>query len=116
MTQRACPRICEGHLASFGNNGYGNNYNNSNGSSPYVPNKQTSGDNNSNDLENTIRSFTSIQKELNKEFKANFETRDALNEKVDLLTQEVMSFKNLIQAQKNHDETIKYVQEVIDKS
>jgi hypothetical protein len=27
-----------------------------------------------------------------------------------------MSFKNIIQAQKNHEDTIKYVQEVIDKS
>jgi hypothetical protein len=35
---------------------------------------------------------------------------------VDLLTQEVMSFKNLIQAQMNHEETTKYVQEVIEKS
>jgi hypothetical protein len=35
---------------------------------------------------------------------------------VDLLTQEVMSFKNLIQAQKKHEETIKYVQKVIEKS
>ena len=34
---------------------------------------------------------------------------------MDLLTQEVLSFKNLLQ-QKNHEETIKYVQEVIDKS
>jgi hypothetical protein len=33
---------------------------------------------------------------------------------VDLLTQEVISFKNLLQ-QKNHDETIKNVQEVIEK-
>jgi hypothetical protein len=80
-----------------------------------VPNKYTSGNNNSNELENTIRSFISTQKELNKEFIEKFERQDASNEKVDLLTQEVLSFKNLLQ-QKNHGETIKYVQEAIDKS
>jgi hypothetical protein len=39
-----------------------------------------------NDLENTMRSFISTQKELNKEFLAKFERFDALNEKVDHLT------------------------------
>lgn len=103
------------YIRNLGNNGYGYNYNNTYGWPPYVPNKYTSGNNNSNELENTIRSFISTQKELNKEFIAKFERQDALNEKVDLLTQEVMSFKNLLQ-QMNHEETIKYVQEVIDKS
>jgi hypothetical protein len=41
--------------------------------------------------------------------------KDALIDKVELLTQEVVSFKNILQ-QKSHEETIKYVQEVIDKS
>jgi uncharacterized coiled-coil DUF342 family protein len=54
-----------------------------------VPNKYTSANNNSNELENTIRSFISTYKELNKEFIAKLERQDALNEKLDLLTQEV---------------------------
>jgi hypothetical protein len=52
-------------IINFGNNGYGNN--NNYGRPPYVPNKHASGSN-SNELENTIRSFIASQKELNKEF------------------------------------------------
>jgi hypothetical protein len=81
---------------------------------PYVPNKYASGSN-SNELENTIKYFIATQKELNKEFISKFESQDALIDKVELLTQEVVSFKNLLQ-QKSYEETIKYVQEVIDKS
>jgi hypothetical protein len=103
------------YIRNFGNNGYGNNYNNSYSHAPYAPNKYISANNNSSELENTIRSFISTKKELNKEFIEKFERQDSLNEKVDLLTQEVISFKNLLQ-QKNHEETIKYVQVVIDKS
>jgi hypothetical protein len=46
----------------FGNNGYGSNYNNSYAKPPYVPNKYTSGNNVSNDLENIMRSFISTKK------------------------------------------------------
>ena len=57
------------YIRNFGNNGYGNNYNNNAyARPPYVPNKYTSGNTISNDLENTIRSFIATQKELNKEF------------------------------------------------
>jgi hypothetical protein len=80
-------------IRNFGNNGYGNNnYNNSYDRPPYAPNKYSS-DNNSNKLETTIRSFISSQKELNKEFVTKFERQDALIDKVELLTQEVISFK-----------------------
>jgi hypothetical protein len=39
------------YIRNFGNNGYGNNYNNSYARNPYVPNKYTSDNNVSNDLE-----------------------------------------------------------------
>ena len=65
----------------------------------------------SNDLENTIRSFIAAQKELNKEFISKFERQYALNEKVDRLTKEVLSFKNIIQPQKDHEE-IKVLKEI----
>jgi hypothetical protein len=48
------------YIKNFGNNGYNNNYS-PYVKSPYVPNKYTSGNNVSNDLENTMRSFISIQ-------------------------------------------------------
>jgi hypothetical protein len=54
------------YIRNFGNNGYNNNYNNQYVKPPYVPIKYTSGNNISNDLENTMRSFISTQKELNK--------------------------------------------------
>ena len=54
-------------IRNYGNNGYGNNNYNSYNKPPYVPNKYASSGNVSSDLENTIRSFISTQKELNKE-------------------------------------------------
>ena len=80
-----------------------------------MPNKYTIGSNVSSDLENTIRSFISTQKELNKEFISKFEKQDSLFEKVDQLAKEFSSLKNIITTQK-HEETIKYCQEVINKS
>ena len=35
---------------------------------------------------------------------------------VDRLTKEVTSLKNFVQPQRNHEETIKYVQDIIDSS
>ena len=102
-------------IRNYGNNGYGNNNYNSYNKPPYVPNKYASSGNVSSDLENTIRSFISTQKELNKEFISKFEKQDALFERVDQLTKEVSSLKSIITAQK-HEETIKYCQEVINKS
>jgi hypothetical protein len=46
-------------------------------------------------LENTIRSFISTQKELNKEFISKFEKQDSLFERVDQLTKKVASLKTL---------------------
>ena len=92
------------YIRNFGNNGYGNNnYNNSYSKPPFVPNKFTSGNNFFNDLENTIRSFIASQKELNKDFISRFEKQDVLNEKVERLTNEVLSLKNIIQSQKDHE-------------
>jgi hypothetical protein len=51
---------------NFGNNGYNNNYNNQYAKPPYVPNKYTIGNNISNDLEDTMRSFISTQRNLTK--------------------------------------------------
>jgi hypothetical protein len=73
-------------IRNYGNNGYGNNNYNSYNKPPYVPNKYASSGNVSSDLENTIRSFISTQKELNKEFISKFEKQDALFERVDQLT------------------------------
>jgi hypothetical protein len=103
------------YIRNFENNGYNNNYNNQYVKPPYVPNKYTSGNNNSNDIENTMRSFISTQKKLNKEFIAKFERSDALNEKVDHLTREIVTIKNHMQEKKN-EESIKYVQDIIDRS
>jgi hypothetical protein len=47
-----------------------------------------------------VRSFISTQKELNKEFIAKFEIFDALNEKVDHLTREIVTMKNHMQHKK----------------
>ena len=102
-------------IRNYGNNGYGNNNYNSYNKPPYVPNKYTTSSNVSSDLENTIRSFISTQKELNKEFISKFKKQDSLFERVDQLTKEVSSLKNTITAQK-YEETIKYCQEVINKS
>jgi hypothetical protein len=82
---------------------------------PYVPNKYASGSNISNNLENTMRSFISTQKKLNKEFIAKFERFVALNEKVDHLNREIITMKNHMQEKKN-EESIKYVQAIIDRS
>jgi hypothetical protein len=82
-------------VRNFGNNGYGNNYNSYN-RPPYVPNKYTTSSNVSSDLENTIRSFVSTQKELNKEFISKYEKQDSLFERVDQVTKEVVSLKNTI--------------------
>jgi hypothetical protein len=103
------------YVRNFGNNGYNNNYKNPYAKPPYVPNEYTSGNNISNDLENTMRSFISTQKELNKEFIAKFERLDALNEKVDHLTREIVTMINHLQ-DKNNEESIKYVQDIIDRS
>jgi hypothetical protein len=54
------------YIRNFGNNGYNNNYNNQYAKPPFVPNKYTIGNNICNDLDNTMRSFISTQKELNK--------------------------------------------------
>jgi hypothetical protein len=54
------------YIRNFRINGYNNNYNNQYAKPPFVPNKYTSSNNISNDLENTMRSFISTQKELNK--------------------------------------------------
>ena len=81
-------------IRNYGNNNY-NPYN----KHPYVPNKYTTSSNVSSDLENTIRSFISTQKELNKEFISKFEKQDSLFERVDQLTKEVSSLKNTIIAQ-----------------
>jgi hypothetical protein len=62
-----------------------------------------------------MRSFISTQKELNKEFITKFERFDALNEKVDHLTTEIATMKNNTQEKKN-EESIKYVQDIIDRS
>lgn len=61
-------------VRNYGNNGYGNNnYGNSYSKPPFIPNKFSSNNNFSNDLENTMRSFIASQKELNKEFIPRFE-------------------------------------------
>jgi hypothetical protein len=101
-------------VRNFSDNGYGNNYNSYN-RPPYVPNKYTTSSNVSSDLENTIRSFISTQKKLNKEFISKFEKQVSLLERVDQLTKEATSLKNTIIDQK-HEETIKYCQEIIDRS
>jgi phage/plasmid-associated DNA primase len=54
------------YIRNFGNNGYNNNYNNQYVKPPFVPNKYTIGNTICNDLENTMGSFISTQKELNK--------------------------------------------------
>jgi hypothetical protein len=99
------------YIRNFGNNGYNNQY----AKPTYVPNKYTSGNNISNNLENTMRYFISTQKELNKEFIAKFERFNALNEKVDHLTRQIATMKNHMQEKKN-EEFIKYVQDIIDRS
>jgi DNA-directed RNA polymerase subunit F len=85
------------YIRNFGNNGYNNNYNNQYDKPPYVPNKYTSGNKISNYLDNTMRSFLSTQKELKKKFIAKFERFDALNEKVDHMTREIVAIKNHMQ-------------------
>ena len=63
-------------IRNYGNNNY-NDYN----KPPYVPNKYATSGNVSSDLENTIRSFISTQKELNKEFISKFKKHDILFER-----------------------------------
>ena len=93
------------YIRNFGNNGYGNNNYGTSYSKPlFVPNKFASGNNFSNDLDNTIGSFIASQNELNKEFISRFEKQDVLNEKVERLTKEVLSLRNIIQPQKDHEE------------
>ena len=96
------------YIRNFGNNGYGNNNYNNNAypRPPYVPNKYASGNTISNDLESTITSFISTQKELNKELIAKFEKVDALFDNVERLTKEVTSLKNFVQPQISHEETL----------
>jgi hypothetical protein len=101
-------------VRNFGGNGYGNNNYNSYNRPPYVPNNFTISSNVSSDLENTIRSFISTQKELNKKF-TKFEKQDSLFERVDQLTKVVTSLKNTI-IDRKHEETIKYCQEIIGRS
>ena len=72
-------------IRNYGNNVYGNNNYNYYNKTPYVPNKYTTSSNVPSDLENTIRSFISTQKELNKEFISKFEKLDSLFERVDQL-------------------------------
>jgi hypothetical protein len=100
-------------IRNYGNNGYGNNNYNSYNKPPYVPSKYTTSSNVSSDLENTIRSFISTQKELNKEFISKFEKHDILFERVDQLTKEVSSLKNIIISQKERKvEEVKMLSEV----
>jgi hypothetical protein len=89
-------------IRNYNNNGFRNKYNNNYARPPYVPNNNYANGSNSNDLENTIRSFIATQKELNKEFIARFEKVDALCERVDKLSNEVPSLKNFVQPQRNH--------------
>jgi hypothetical protein len=103
------------YIRNFGNNGYNNNYNNTYVKPPYVPNKYTSGSNVSNDLENTMITLYLLKKSLTKEFIAKSERFGALKKNVDHLTREIVTIKNHMQAQK-HEETIKYVQDIIDRS
>jgi hypothetical protein len=56
-----------------------------------------------------------MQMKFNKEFIAKYERIDALNEKVDHLTREIVAIKNHMQDKKN-EEPIKYVQDIIDRS
>jgi hypothetical protein len=82
-----------------------------------VPNNTyASGNNVSNDLEITTRSFIATQKELNKEFIAKFEKMDALCEKVDNLVKNFTTLKNFVKPQRSHEDTMKYLQEVLENS
>jgi phage/plasmid-associated DNA primase len=80
-------------VRNYGNNGFGYKNYNSYIKPPYVPNKYTTSSNVSSDLESTIRSFISTQKEINKEFISKYEKQDALFERVDQLTKEVLLIK-----------------------
>lgn len=102
-------------IRNYGNSGFGSNNYNSYNKPPYVPNKYATSGNVSSDLENTIRYFISNQKELNKKFISKFEKQYSLFERVDQLGKEVSSLKSIITAQ-NHEETIKYCQEVMSKT
>jgi hypothetical protein len=44
------------------------------------------------------------------------EKRRLIPTKVEHLTKEIVAFKNLMHAQKSHEETIKYMQDIIDRS
>jgi hypothetical protein len=64
----------------------------------------------------TIRPFIATQKEVSKDFISKFEKVEALFDNVERLTKEVTSLKNFVQPQRYHEDTIKYVQDIIDKS
>jgi hypothetical protein len=57
-------------------------------------------------LDNTIRSFITTQRELNKEFISRFEKLDAMFEKVENLSIEVACIKKYVQSQRSPKETI----------
>jgi hypothetical protein len=66
-------------------------------------------------LESTIRSFIATQKELNKGCVAKFKEMDALCERVDNLAK-FTTLKNFVQEKRSHKETVKYCEEVVEKS
>jgi hypothetical protein len=83
----------------------------------YAPNPTyASGNNISSDLVSTIRSFIATQKELNKGYVAKFKEMDALCERVDNLPKEFTTLKNFVQEKRSHKETMKYCEEVLEKS
>jgi hypothetical protein len=63
-----------------------------------------------------FRPFIATQKELNKEFIAKFEKMDALCENVDNLAKDFIALKNFVQRQRFHEYTMKYLEEVLEKS
>jgi hypothetical protein len=98
------------HIQPFAQNTYGSLF-------TYALNPTyASGNNILNDLESTIRSFIATQKELKKDFIANFKKMDVLCEMVDNFTKEFTNFKTFFQPQMSHEETMKYLEEVLDKS
>jgi hypothetical protein len=82
-----------------------------------VPNNiYASGNNISSDLGSIIRSFIATQKELSKEFIGKFEKMDTLCEKVDNISREFNTLKNFIQRKRSHEKTMKYCEEVLEKT
>jgi hypothetical protein len=83
----------------------------------YAPNPTyASGNNISSDFESTIRSFIAIQKYLNKGFTAKFKEMDVLCERVDNLARVFTTLKNIVQRKRSHEDTMKYSEEVLEKS